>query len=243
MTTRQFKLYGLPADSATGTVIIDGTTVLNGAFGGGGDQATSVLASGSLTFDDSVETVKNVSVSVSTGSVQVGLIEWNYAYEKNRLYSSAEWDTFGNNDTLISAQLALAQSKSVTPFTSEELAKFEPTDITLYQKIISTTSLQNAELQTIYYNHGVGQWIRYADSFGVRDYDSTWAFFSAGYDATPSPTPEQQTYIQIYTETRDTPLVDGIEPSGVYLAKYITVPAGSTLTFEALVFPNDVVIK
>lgn len=247
MTTRQFKLYGIPSGSATGTVAVDGITVFNGTFGGDSTAATSVLTSGSLTFNDTEETVQNFTVTVNTGSVQVGLVEWNMAYTKNRLYTTEEWDTFGNFDTLISDQLALAQSKSVTPFTSEELAAFNPTDVTLYQKIVATTSLENAQLQQIYYDHGVSQWYRYTDCWGVLDTDNsdedTWSYFSLGYDATPSPNAEQQQYIRNFTATRSNPQVDGLEPSGVDLAKFVTVPAGSTLTFGAVVFPGGVIIR
>lgn len=239
MTTRQFKLYGIQnAPGSTGTISIDGNTVLSGAFSGDTTVETSILASGNLTFADEVETIKPVSLTVTTGEIQVGLFEWNYAQETNRKFTPEEIAIMYDYSQLVSTILALNQSKADTPYTAEELAKFDPTDITFYNKILTSTNAQMSELGTINYQHGVGPQRRYADSWSLNNNAQlSWSTMIQALER--GPTPQEQDAINASLQTRATPILDGVEVAGAYENKYITVSAGSTLTWQALVFPND----
>lgn len=237
MTTRQFKLYGTQDAGSTGTISIDGNVILDGAFGGNTDVLTSILASGSLTFDDSEETVHPIEISVTSGQLQVGLLEWTSGRELNRLLTSEEFTELVNFDTLVTDVVALLTSKGVPTPTAEDIAKFDPTDMSIYQKIITTTREEMTELQTILYNYRVSAYYRYDDNFSIVDIiDGSWEQLVTTMAG--SPTPEEQEIILSALSTRSDPLLNGELPSNAFTDKFVTVPAGSVLTFGAIVFNN-----
>ena len=86
MTIRRWKLTGQQLDpTVTAVVTIDGTQVFSGDLIESADTSTGeiVLASGTFELDDSQDTVHDLAVSVTVGSVLIGLMLWDQQYRYN----------------------------------------------------------------------------------------------------------------------------------------------------------------
>lgn len=238
MTTRDFKLYGIHnVPNSTGTVTINDATILSGVFGGNSDVSTSTLVNDSLTFDDSVDALMSVSITVDSGEIQVGLFEWNYTWTPSRNLTSEQVSALVDANTTLGEIATIVQSVTETPLTSEELAIFEPS--TMSSVLFHTISPNETALglHNLVFDHGAYPYQRYSDSWGIFDNsEATWNRLLTELQGTLST--EILNAIDRAYRTRLNPLLNGASLADAYSNKFITVSAGSTLTWEASVFSS-----
>jgi len=85
MRTRLFKLNGIIyAPESTGTVTINGIQVFQGIFNGNVvdpdvEETQDDIAIGSYTLDDATDVSVPVTVTLTSGQMDLGMFEWNYA--------------------------------------------------------------------------------------------------------------------------------------------------------------------
>ena len=188
-----------------------------------------------------VWTINKSSEFVPECRTHLEAFEWNYGRLKNRNLTDPEFQKLLDYEALVSDILSTVQSKAVPAFTAEELAKFDPTDITLLQKLISSTKEQSDELQSIFSTHGIAPFQRYDDVFSLIDLPlATWEALIDLQSGTPDA--QQQEAILSAFSSRAQPLLDNVEPTDAFTNKFITVTAGAVLTFNATAFANTAVI-
>lgn len=93
MTVRRWKLTGQQLDPVvTATIDINGTRVFSGNFIEIVDATLNetFIASGTYEVDDSVDTLYNLSLTVSEGSVLVGIMYWDWQYQISNSLTAEE---------------------------------------------------------------------------------------------------------------------------------------------------------
>lgn len=143
MTTRQFKFTG-SNNGATGTITVNGTQVLNGAFIGDGIRNETIFA-GSVDINNALAVDNEISVptiiTVTSGLINVALTQWNYAEVNNPVYSAEQISILSNPATTDSAKLAIIEPLANPPLSSADilmLQSTDPTDDVLKQEILYT---------------------------------------------------------------------------------------------------------
>ena len=97
MTTRSFNLLGvIYQDPAVATVTINGTQVYQGSLSGSPkdpdiEEDQELITAGSYTFDDSTTVSLPVTVTLQSGQIDLGMFEWNYAWEVVPGSDPEEW--------------------------------------------------------------------------------------------------------------------------------------------------------
>lgn len=132
MATRQYKLMGDPftADT-TATVVFDGVEIFNGTFNGGPDEPEVVMATGNLDITnpaDGSNITKSVSITVSSGSVLVGMFEWNYASILNPAINAGQQAILEDKNSTKAERIAIFEAVANPPFSSADLAVLASTD-------------------------------------------------------------------------------------------------------------------
>ena len=132
MTTRQYKLMGDPINvPAIGTVTINGVEVFNGEFEGGPLTPEVPIDTGTMDIVDPADgsnIILPVVVTVTSGWVQVGMFEWNYAMIQNPSYTPEQAAIIADPASTPEQRFAVYEAVANPPFSSADLAIFASTD-------------------------------------------------------------------------------------------------------------------
>lgn len=130
MTIRQFKFTGSNND-ATGTITLNGTQVLNGAFTGDSTSG-SVIFADSIDVDDALavnqEILLPTVITVNSGSIYVALTEWNYAIVPNPVYTPEQLAVINDPATTNPERLAIVEQVANPPLSDAEKTFLLSTD-------------------------------------------------------------------------------------------------------------------
>lgn len=132
MTIRQFNLMGDPAvEDVTAVITIGGVEVFNGVLTGGPNDPEVVTAVGSLDVIDPVDAsdiIKSVSIIVTSGTVQIGMFQWNYGVTTNPVYTPEQLAIVTDPTTTFEQKLVVFEAVANPPFSSADLDIFASTD-------------------------------------------------------------------------------------------------------------------
>lgn len=132
MTTRQFNLIGNPQnEGVTAVITIDGVEVFNGTLTGGPNDPEVVIATGSLDVVNPVDgsdIIKPVSITITSGTVLVGMFQWNYARHENFVYTAEQMAIVSDPASTSAQYLAVFEAVATPPFSSADLDIFTSTD-------------------------------------------------------------------------------------------------------------------